>query len=148
MRLGFGSPAVPNHIFPLVQPVNRDAFIRKVLWATTFYNLAAALAFAFPSSVGRIADLPLPVAPLYSVLLALFVFLFGAAYAWLAMQPTIDRPLVGFAAVGKASVFVAAIVLWLLGEGPGWFVPGAVGDLIFATLFAWWLRAGAMGRTG
>jgi hypothetical protein len=128
--------------------VNRDAFIRKVLWATTFYNLAAGLAFAFPASVGRLADLPLPVAPLYSVLLALFVFLFGAAYAWLAMQRTIDRPMVGFAAVGKASVFVAAIVLWLVGDGPGWFVPGAVGDLIFAALFPWWLRASTVGRIG
>jgi hypothetical protein len=134
--------------WPWLEPVNRDAFIRKVLWATTFYNLVAGLGFAFPSTIGRLADLPLPVAPLYSVLLALSVFLFGAAYAWLAMQPTIDRPLVGFAAVGKASVFVAAIVLWSLGDGPGWFVPGAVGDLIFAAIFAWWLRAGTMSRTG
>jgi hypothetical protein len=126
--------------------VNRDAFIRKVLWATTFYNLAGGLAFAFPSSVGRLVDLPLPVAPLYNVLLALFVFLFGAAYAWLALQPTIDRPLVGFAALGKASVFVAAVVLWLLGDGPGWFVPGAAGDLIFAALFTWWLRTGSVAR--
>jgi hypothetical protein len=127
--------------------VNRDAFIRKVLWATVFYNLAGALAFAFPASIGQLAGLPLPVAPIYSVLLAIFVLLFGAAYLWLALQPTIDRPLIGFAALGKASVFVAAIVLWLLGEGPGLFVPGATGDLIFAALFSWWLRTGSAPRT-
>jgi hypothetical protein len=87
-----------------------------------------------------LAGLPLPVAPIYSVFLALFVFLFGAAYLWLALQPTIDRPLVGFGAVGKASVFIAAVSLWLLGEGSGWIIPGATGDLIFAMLFVWWLR--------
>jgi hypothetical protein len=127
--------------------VNRDAFIRKVLWATVFYNLAGALAFAFPASIGQLAGLPLPVAPIYSVLLAIFVLLFGAAYLWLALQPTIDRPLIGFAALGKASVFVAAIVLWLMGEGPGLFIAGATGDLIFAALFSWWLRTGSAPRT-
>jgi hypothetical protein len=126
--------------------VNRDAFLRKVLWATVVYNIAGAAAFAFPSSVGQLAGLPVPVAPIYSVLLAIFVLLFGGAYAWLALQPTIDRPLVGFAAVGKASVFVAAIVLWAGGQGPGWFIPGATGDLIFAAIFAWWLRTGSMPR--
>ena len=126
--------------------VNRDAFLRKVLWATVVYNIAGAVAFAFPSSVGQLAGLPVPVAPIYSVLLAIFVLLFGGAYAWLALQPTIDRPLVGFAAVGKASVFVAAIVLWAAGQGPGWFIPGATGDLIFAAIFAWWLRTGSMPR--
>jgi hypothetical protein len=119
----------------------RGGFIRKVLWATVFYNLAGALAFAFPESVGQLAGLPVPVPRLYSVLLAIFVLLFGAVYLWLALQPTIDRPLLGFAALGKSSVFVAAVVLWLLGEGPGWFIPGATGDLIFAAIFTWWLRA-------
>ncbi len=127
--------------------MNRDAFIRKVLWATTFYNLAGAAAFAFPGSLGQFAGLPVPVPPIYSVLLSLFVLLFGAAYAWLALQRTIDRPLVAFAALGKASVFVAAVVLWALGQGPGWFIPGATGDLIFATLFTWWLRTGTAART-
>jgi hypothetical protein len=126
--------------------VKRDAFIRKVLGTTAVYNAAGALAFAFPASVGQLAGLPVPVAPIYRVLLALFVLLFGAAYLWLALQPTIDRPLVGFAALGKASVFVAAVTLWLFGEGPGWFIPGATGDLIFAVLFTWWLRAGSANR--
>jgi hypothetical protein len=123
--------------------VSRDSFLRKVLWATVVYNVAGASAFALPASIGQLAGLPLPVAPIYSVLLAVFVLLFGAAYAWLALQPAIDRPLVGFAAFGKASVFVAAIGLWATGNGPGLFVPGAVGDLIFAAIFAWWLRAGS-----
>jgi hypothetical protein len=79
--------------------------------------------------------------------LGLFVLLFGAAYLWLALQPTIDRPLVAFAAVGKASVFVAAVALWVTGNGPGGFIPGATGDLIFAILFTWWLWGGSGKRT-
>jgi hypothetical protein len=122
---------------------NRDAFLRKVLWATVVYNIGGAAAFAFPSSVGQLAGLPVPVAPIYSVLLAIFVLLFGGAYAWLALQPTIDRPLVAFATVGKASVFAAAIALWATGQGPVWFIPGATGDLIFAAIFVWWLWAGS-----
>ncbi|HET6328496.1 MAG TPA: hypothetical protein VFG04_27685, partial [Planctomycetaceae bacterium] len=102
--------------------MKRDALLRKVLWTTFFYNVAGSLAFFFPRSVGQLAGLPVPVPPIYSVLLGLFVLLFGGAYLWLALQPTIDRPLVAFAAVGKASVFVAAVALWATRNGPGWFI--------------------------
>ncbi len=125
--------------------MNRDALLRKVLWATVVYNLLAASAFAFPASVGQLAGLPVPVPLVYSVMLTLFVLLFAAAYAWLAVQPTIDRPLLGFAAFGKATVFVAAVVLWITGDASWRLIPGATGDLIFAGLFAWWLRATATG---
>jgi hypothetical protein len=128
--------------------VKRDAFFRKVLWATVFYNVAAAMAFAFPASVGQLAGLPLPVAPIYRAILAFFVLLFAAAYAWLALTPSIDRPMVAMAAAGKAGVFVIAVVLWTLGEGPALFIPGATGDLIFAAIFAWWLRARRVGCQG
>ena len=125
--------------------MNRDALLRKVLWATVVYNLLAASAFAFPASVGQLAGLPVPVPLVYSVMLTLFVLLFAAAYAWLAVQPTIDRPLVGFAAFGKATVFVATVVLWITGDASWRLIPGATGDLIFSGLFAWWLRATATG---
>jgi hypothetical protein len=128
--------------------MNRDAVLRKVLWATVVYNLLGASAFAFPASVGQLAGLPVPVPLVYSVMLALFVLLFGAAYAWLALQPTIDRPMVGFAACGKASVFVAAVVLWATGEASALLIPGATGDLIFAALFTWWLRTTAVAPAG
>ncbi|HXY35387.1 MAG TPA: hypothetical protein VEI07_14240 [Planctomycetaceae bacterium] len=126
--------------------MSRDSFIRKVLWATVFYNLLGASAFAFPASLGRLAGLPIPVAPIYSILLVFFVLLFGAAYAWLAMQPEIDRPMVAMAAAGKAGVFVVAVVLWLIGQGPALFIPGATGDLIFAAIFTRWLLWGSARR--
>lgn len=120
--------------------VNRDHFLRCALWASVAYNLGGGLLFAFPSSaLGQLAGMPSPVPPLYSSLLALFVLLFGGAYAWLACQPNIDRPLVALAAIGKAGVFVLLCVAWLLGEAPGRGVLVAIGDLIFASIFTWWL---------
>jgi Na+/melibiose symporter-like transporter len=124
----------------------RDWHLRKILWATVVFNVAGASAFLFPSSLGQLAGLPLPVAPLYTVLLAFFVLLFGAAYVWLALAREIDRPMIGMAAAGKAGVFVIAVTLWAMGEGPGWFVPGATGDLVFAILFLAWLRSNARAR--
>jgi hypothetical protein len=71
--------------------------------------------------------------------LAFFVVLFAGAYAWLAVQETIDRPLVALSAVGKAGVFSIVLVFWLLGRAPGRGVLGAAGDLALAGVFAWWL---------
>jgi uncharacterized membrane protein YozB (DUF420 family) len=126
--------------------VNRDSLIRKVLWTTVFCNVLAASAFAFPASLGQLAGLPVPVAPIYSMLLTFFVLLFAAAYAWLARQPQIDRPMLAMSAAGKAGVFFIAVALWMVGEGPGLLIPGAVGDFVFAALFVWWLRGGTASR--
>src|SRR5262249_32717196 len=80
-------------------------------------NVGAALILAFPSSpLGPFAGLPTPVPPIYGALLAFFVVLFGGAYAWLARQTNIDRPLVALAAIGKAGVFAVLVTFWLLGE--------------------------------
>jgi hypothetical protein len=72
-------------------------------------------------------------------LLAVFVMLFGIAYAWLARQRIIDRALVAFSALGKTSVFAVVLVFWILGDLPGRGVLAAVGDLVFAGIFVWWL---------
>src|SRR5213596_3171269 len=76
--------------------------MRSALWASAVYNLGGTLLFVFPSSLGRLAGLPAPVARVYTALLAVFVALFGGAYAWLARQPRIDRPLVAMAASGRS----------------------------------------------
>jgi hypothetical protein len=119
--------------------VDRDAVIRRALWASVAFNLGGVLLFAFPDSIGQLAGFPVPVPRIYTVSLALFVALFAGAYAWLARQPEIDRPLVAFAAIGKAGFFTVVAACWLLGEAPGRGVLGAAGDLVFAVVFAWWL---------
>jgi len=117
--------------------------MRSTLWASVVYNLGGTLLFVFPSSLGRLAGLPAPVPRVYTALLAVFVALFGGAYAWLARQPRIDRPLVAMAALGKAGVFAVILVCWLLGEAPGRGVLSVSGDLAFAAVFAWWLLGAA-----
>ena len=120
--------------------MDRDRLMRRALRISVIYNFGAALLFAFPSSwPGRFAGLPPVVPALFRVLLAFFVVLFGGAYAWLARQPNIDRPLVGFATIGKAGAFGIILALWLVGASPGRGVLAASGDLVLAAIFAWWL---------
>jgi hypothetical protein len=120
--------------------VDKDYALRGALWVSVAYNGGGALLFAFPSSpLGQLAGLPAPVPPIYAALVAFFVILFGGAYAWLARQPAIDRPLVALAAIGKAGVFALLVTFWLLGEAPGRGVLAAIGDLVLAGIFAWWL---------
>jgi len=114
--------------------------MRRSLWATVGFNLGGAFLFAFPSSpLGEIVGLPGAVPPIYSASLAFFVALFAGAYAWLARQPVIDRPLVGLSVVGKSGFFALMFLSWLLGEASGLWVIGATGDLVFAGIFVWWL---------
>jgi len=113
--------------------------MRGALMASAAMNTGAALIFAFPDSLGRVAGLPTPVPHIYTTLLSVFVMLFGIAYAWLARQPIIDRPLVAFSALGKAAVFSTILVFWILGDLTGRSALAAIGDLVFAAIFAWWL---------
>lgn len=117
--------------------------IRPLLLSAAAFNFGAALAFALPGSVGKLAALPVAVPLLYAVLVALFVALFGGCYAWLAMQPVIPRPMVAFGAIGKSCAFLAFTGLWLLGEASGLLALASVGDLLFAGLFVHWLRRSA-----
>jgi hypothetical protein len=121
-----------------------DKIFRGVLWATVVFNVGGAMLFLFPSSsLGQLAGLPAPVPAVYTALLAEFVLLFAGGYAWLALQPTIDRALVGFAAIGKTGAFLVITGFWLTGAVPARGVLAASGDLIFACIFAWWLLAPA-----
>jgi hypothetical protein len=121
--------------------MERERILRRALWASAFFNLGGALMFAFPASVGQLAGLPVPVPPIYSVMIVMFVLLFGGSYAWLARQPRIVRPMVAMAAIGKASAFATFLVFWFLGHLPGLAVLAISGDLAFAVVFAWCLSA-------
>jgi hypothetical protein len=118
-----------------------DALMRWLLWIGAAFNAGAALMLAFPDSVGAVSGLPAGGPLFYRWLLVLFVGLFGGAYAWLALQPRICRPLVGLAALGKTGVFLVAIACWKMGDIPLQSLPPAIGDLAFAIAFAGWLQA-------
>jgi hypothetical protein len=118
-----------------------DVVMRRVLWVAAIFNLGAAAMFAFPSlPPGQLIGLPMSVPGIYRALLAFLVAMFGVVYAWLAMQPIIDRPLVAFSAFGKTGVFIIVLIFWLAGNAPGMGVLTGGGDLFFAAVFFAWLR--------
>lgn len=121
--------------------------VRFTLWLSFPFNLLAAYMIAFPASApGQLIGLPAVVPPVYTALLSFMVLGFGLAYAWLAMQASIHRPLLAFGAMGKAGVFVILFALWLAGRSSGRVVLLASGDLAFASVWFWWL-SGMAGRS-
>jgi hypothetical protein len=118
---------------------NADPKMRAALWIGAAFNLGAAVMVAFPDTIGSFSGLPSAGPLFYRWLLVLFVALFGGAYAWMAMQPRICRPLVALAALGKTGVFVVSVACWSVGDIPLQSLPPAIGDLSFAAVFAWWL---------
>lgn len=125
--------------------MNREAWLRRMLWAAALVNLAGALLFAFPASApAQLAGFPAQVPLLYRVLCADFVLLFGGSYAWLARQRPLLRPFVAFGGIGKLSAFLLMAALWLGGVVP-WRAAALLGaDLVLALGFFWGL-AGTRG---
>jgi hypothetical protein len=120
--------------------VNRDQLIHHALWAAAAFNVGGAFLFGFPASaLGELSGLPADVPVAYRALMALFVLLFGGAYAWLATQQSINRPFLAFGAIGKAGAFSVVFILWLASEATGRSVLVISGDLFFAAVFTWWL---------
>lgn len=118
-----------------------DALFRRLLWIAAAFNVFGAVLFAFPAAPpGQLLQLPADVPLTYRAVTALFVLQFAGSYVWLALQPRIDRPLVGFAAIGKSVFFALVVVLWALHELSAMTVATASGDLVFAGLFLLWLR--------
>lgn len=116
--------------------------VRRALWATVPANFGVAALVLVPGSapatlLGFPDTAPHPV---YRVLLALFLALFGAMYAWLAMQPRIDRSLVALGAIGKALACTSVAALWAAGHASGRLAAVMSGDLGLALVFWWWLR--------
>lgn len=115
--------------------------MRLTLWASALLNGIGAMLFAFPSSgIGAALGLPAPTPYLYNTLCKLFVGWFGGAYVWLARQPRINRPLVAFAALTKASVFTVFLIFWLKGVVATLGLLMVFPHLVVACLFARWLQ--------
>lgn len=118
-----------------------DRIMRVVLWIGAAFNAFAAAALALPDSLGAILALPSVDSPFHTWLLAFFVALFGGAYAWMARQAEIPRPLVAMATIGKSGVFLIALACWWRGDLTTAALAPAIGDAMFAGVFFWWLRA-------
>lgn len=120
--------------------MDKMKLLRTTLWISFPFNFLAGYILADPASaLGRAVGLPASVPPAYATLSGFLVCLFGAAYAWLACQREINRPLLAFGTLGKFGVFLIALTLWL---ASGISLPVlciAVGDLVFAAIWCWWL---------
>lgn len=116
-----------------------ESTIRKSIWASVPFNLLGATAFAFPKSLaGRLIQVP-DAPAVYAFILGFIILLFGLMYAWIAMQPEINRPMLAFGALGKMGVFLVGLALLAVGIAPATLALGLVGDLAFGTLWLAWL---------
>jgi hypothetical protein len=71
-----------------------------------------------------------------------FILLFAYGYARIALDPVGWRPLIGLSAIGKAMAAAAVILPWAMGQISA-VLPSLVGgDVVFAGLFAVFLRQG------
>lgn len=118
--------------------------LRTTLWLSTIFNLVAALIFVLPqTAVGQLLGLPASPDPIYMLMTAYFVALFGLAYGWLARQEVVSKPLLMMGIVGKWGVFVLAVILLISGDVNILLFLVACIDLTFATLWFWWWRGQA-----
>jgi hypothetical protein len=120
--------------------MSSDKLIRSALWASVVLNAAGLVVFV-PPALGYAQDLlPIPAPRFFVAQVAVTIALFGGAYAWLARQPRIDRPLVVVGGIGKLAFFGLALAYWLAGDLPAAAVPQAAPDLILGAVFLWWAR--------
>ena len=113
--------------------------IRRAIGASVPFNFLAAIAFAFPQSfAGRLLDLS-DAPDVHAFLLGFIILLFGLMYFWIAMQPTINRPLLTFGGMSKVGVFLVGMILFGFGSVSLMLILGLAGDLAFGSLWLGWL---------
>jgi len=117
-----------------------EKLFRWALITTFFTNMAATLTFIPAFRVLREpGSLPEAGNPFYAWLLALWIFLFGQAYLWLAFSKTRQSLFVLMGALGKSSFAVLLATLAFFGEIPTCPAFSGLGDLLIAVIFFVWL---------
>src|SRR4051794_66337 len=80
--------------------------VRKTLILSCPFNVVASYLIAFPANTpAQMLGMPAAVPHLYSFLLGAIVLLFGFVYLWMALQPSIDQPLLTVSVLGKMAFF-------------------------------------------
>ncbi|MEH6519231.1 MAG: hypothetical protein V7742_21335 [Halioglobus sp.] len=114
--------------------------INVTLWLSVVFNFMAAYLMAFPSSLSsQLVELPQNVPLLYSNLISFVIVFFGVIYAWLAMQPNLEKHLLFIGGIGKILFFLVVFLTYLFGHVSANFTALTIGDLIFGSLWLWWL---------
>jgi hypothetical protein len=118
--------------------MSRDRVLRTALWVTVALNLVGVIVFSMPALGYPSPLLPIAVPPYFAAQLAYVIALFGGVYAWLAVQPQMNRALVVVGGLGKLGFFAITVVYALAGVIPVGMALNATPDLLFAGVFLWW----------
>jgi hypothetical protein len=124
------------------QVVTSERVIRAALWASVALNALGVVVFALPALGNRSALLPVEVPRYFAAQICLTIALFGGVYAWLAMQPSINRPLLVVGGLGKLGFFSLTLIYAIAGDVPPGMALNATPDLVLAAIFLWWARRG------
>ena len=119
----------------------RDRVLRGALWTTVALNALGFAAFFLPALGYESPLLPIAAPPFFAAQIAFMIALFGVVYAWLAVQPRINRALVVVGGLGKVGFFVLTLAYALAGDIPGSMAVGASPDLALGAVFLWWAHA-------
>ena len=114
-------------------------WMRWTLVLTAIYNVFGVLLFFPLLSIGRrLIGLP-DAHPFYLWLVTIWIGSFAVIYVWVAVTGRPDRAFLIIAVVGKFAFWSLNLIFWLTGDFPVIAPVVALGDLITAILFAWWL---------
>ncbi len=115
-------------------------WIRRVFFMTGIVNMLGALFFVPRVGFGRaLLGLPVGVYPLYSWIIASWIFLFGVAYFYLANTAKPESLFVLVGALAKLFFGLWLIVYWMSGNLSIWALLAAVTDITLGLLFIVWL---------
>lgn len=127
-----------------MQPFDARRFSGLFYAAAAWNFSAAAVALAAPefhaqAFFGSSDSLSAPGARINHQVVWISIAFFGVGYLMVAREPRKNHGLVLIAAMGKASVGILWIHGYLAHAASALLLVGAVGDLIFAGLFAYFL---------
>ena len=120
----------------------KESHVKITLLISVVFNFSAAYLMAFPAaSLSQKAGLPGDVPLLYSNLISFVIVYFGMLYAWLAVQPQIERHLLFLGGLGKVLFFAVVFLTFIFGHVSLAFTSLTVGDLIFGCIWLHWLNS-------
>lgn len=115
-----------------------NVVIRTALWIAVAVNLLGVSVF-LPAALGRESSLlPIPGPPFYVAQVTLVIAIFCGVYLWLAVQRSINKPLLVVGAVGKLGFFLSTVAYWYRGDLPATVITQSSPDLLLALAFLWW----------
>ena len=119
-------------------------WLRRAFLATAVMNVFGATLFLpWAAPIRDLVGVPPAEHALYLVTIAMFVFVFGVAYAWAGWTGHADELFVAVCAGGKLSFVGILVGFWLAGSIPVTAPLAAAGDLVFGLMFLTWLLSGA-----